>query len=123
MPRLLNGFDDQERNLTFVKTDFQVLNSNLMTAILSKLSIFFITKLYFYTSCQTCMCKLGIYYLNYLFNNLTSEACAKNTSYYVYVCNFEVCKATFILLIPNFLVKKYNIHAKLPDRNIAALVK
>jgi len=26
MPRLhLNGFDDQERNLTLVKTDFQVL--------------------------------------------------------------------------------------------------
>jgi len=25
MPRLLNVFDDQERNLTFVKTNFQVL--------------------------------------------------------------------------------------------------
>jgi len=27
----LNGFDDQERNLTFVKTDFQVLKLKLHT--------------------------------------------------------------------------------------------
>jgi len=38
----LNGFDDQERNLTFVKTDFQVLNPNFMPAILSRLSILFV---------------------------------------------------------------------------------
>jgi len=36
---ILNGFDDQERNLMFVKTDFQVLNLNFMPAILSRLSI------------------------------------------------------------------------------------
>jgi len=54
----LNGFDDQARNLTSVKTDFQVLNSNFMPAILSRLSNLFINyisrdfdnKKYFYTS-------------------------------------------------------------------------
>jgi len=35
-------FDDQERNLTFVKTDFQVLKLNFMPAILSRLSKLFI---------------------------------------------------------------------------------
>jgi len=53
----LNGFN-QERNLTFVKTDFHVLKSNFMPAILSRLSILFInyvlhdldTQKYFYTS-------------------------------------------------------------------------
>jgi len=29
----LNGFDDQERNLTFVKTDFQVLKPKLLFAL------------------------------------------------------------------------------------------
>jgi len=71
----LNGFDDQERNLTFVKTVFQVLKFKFfMLVILSKLSILFIS----YISrdlgninrliqdfrsvrgCQTCMCKRGI---------------------------------------------------------------
>jgi len=41
----LNGFDDQERNLIFVKTDFQVLNSNFIPTILNRLSILFITYL------------------------------------------------------------------------------
>jgi len=71
----LNGFDDQERNLTFVKTVFQVLKFKFfMLVILSKLSILFIS----YISrdldninrlvqdfrsvpgCQNCMCKRGI---------------------------------------------------------------
>jgi len=34
----LNGFDDQERNLTLVKTDFQFLKLNFKPAILSRLS-------------------------------------------------------------------------------------
>jgi len=38
----LSGFDDQEQNLTFVIMGFQVLNSNLMPVILSRLSILFI---------------------------------------------------------------------------------
>jgi len=39
----LNGFDDQDRNLTFVKTDFPVLkNSNSIPVILSSRSIPFI---------------------------------------------------------------------------------
>jgi len=37
----LNSFDDQERNLTFVKTDFQVLKLNFIPTILSMLSILF----------------------------------------------------------------------------------
>jgi len=32
----LNGFDDQERNLTFAKTNFQVLKLKFMPAILSR---------------------------------------------------------------------------------------
>jgi len=35
------GFDDQKRNLTFVKTDFQEI-SNFIPAVLSRLSILFI---------------------------------------------------------------------------------
>jgi len=46
MPHLLvhlNGFDNQERNLTFVKTDFQVLKLTFHAYnILSTLSILFI---------------------------------------------------------------------------------
>jgi len=41
----LNGFDDQERNLTVVKTDFQVLNTNFRLAILSRISILFINNI------------------------------------------------------------------------------
>jgi len=33
----LNGFDDQKRNQTFVKTDFQDLNSNFVPAIFKQL--------------------------------------------------------------------------------------
>jgi len=35
----LDGFDDQERNLTFVKADFQVLKLKFMPASLSRISI------------------------------------------------------------------------------------
>jgi len=38
----LNGIDDQERNLTFVKRIFKFCNSNFMPAIGGKLSILFI---------------------------------------------------------------------------------
>jgi len=38
----LNGFDNQERNLTFVKEIFKFYYSNFMPAILSRLSILFI---------------------------------------------------------------------------------
>jgi len=39
---MLNSFDDQEQNLTFVKTDFQVLKLKFHAAIISRLYIFFI---------------------------------------------------------------------------------
>jgi len=39
---ILNGFDEQERNLTFLKAYFQVENSNFIPAVLSRLSILFI---------------------------------------------------------------------------------
>jgi len=38
----LNGFDDQERNITFLKTDSQVLQLKFYVCSLSKLSILFI---------------------------------------------------------------------------------
>jgi len=38
----LNGFDDQERNLTFMKRDSNFYNSNFIPVILSRLSILFI---------------------------------------------------------------------------------
>jgi len=72
---MLNGFDDQERNLTFVKTAFQVLNSNFLLAVyeasfLSSLQIKYCaslsTRKYFLQAFrsvpgyQTCMCKRGI---------------------------------------------------------------
>jgi len=41
----LNGFDDQERNLTFVKTDFQVLKLKF-TACNFKLAFYPLHKLY-----------------------------------------------------------------------------
>jgi len=37
----LNGFDDQIRNLTFVKTDFQVLKLKFHTCNFSRLYILF----------------------------------------------------------------------------------
>jgi len=71
----LNGFNDEKRNLTFVKTDFQVLIVKFYTCNFNRLFLFFInyilrdldnTKNTFIqdfcwvTSCQTCMCKRGI---------------------------------------------------------------
>jgi len=68
----LNGFDDQERNLTFIKMDFQVLKfkfnaCNFKQAFypLHKLHIAwlwqhkntFIQAFYSVPGCQTCMCK------------------------------------------------------------------
>jgi len=43
----LSGFDEQERNLTFVKTAFQVLKLlyNFLLAVWSKLSIYFTNKI------------------------------------------------------------------------------
>jgi len=38
----LNDFDDQERNLTFVKTNFQVFKLEFHPAIISRLSILFV---------------------------------------------------------------------------------
>jgi len=77
----LNGFDDQERNLTFVKTDFQVLKLKFYFCNILQ-NIFFIkyisrnlvnTKILLYKllrsvpDCQTCMCKRGIKQLNLQF--------------------------------------------------------
>jgi len=44
----LNSFDDQERNLTFVKTNFQVLKLKFHTCNFIQASILFIN----YTSCD-----------------------------------------------------------------------
>jgi len=49
----LKGFDDQERNLTFVKTDFQVLKLKFHACIL-------LQAFRSVPGCQTSMCKLGI---------------------------------------------------------------
>jgi len=69
------GFDDQERNLTFVKTDFQVLKLKFHACsfkqafyLLHKLYIAwpwqhknaFIQPLRSVPGCETCMCKRGI---------------------------------------------------------------
>jgi len=49
MPRfILNGFDVHERNLTFVKTGFQVFKLKFQLEIFSRLSILFIN----YISCD-----------------------------------------------------------------------
>jgi len=64
----LNGFDDQERNLTFVKTDFQVLKfkfyalTSLQTIISSDLNKLKNNILQAFRSVPgcTCMCKRGI---------------------------------------------------------------
>jgi len=55
MPRLHNGFDDQERNLTFVKTDFQVLKLKFHAYKNT-----FIQAFCSVPGCQTCMYKRGI---------------------------------------------------------------
>jgi len=71
----LNGFDDQERNLTFVKTDFQVLKlkykaCNFKQAFYSLYKLYiswpwqhkndFIQAFLLVPGCQNCMCKRGI---------------------------------------------------------------
>jgi len=73
----LNGFYDQKRNLTFVKTDFQVLELKFH-ACNFKQAFYPLHKLYItrpwqhkntflhafrsVPGCQTCMCKRGIRY-------------------------------------------------------------
>jgi len=81
----LSGFDDQERNLTFVKTDFQVLKLEFFGCSMKQafyplhkqniarvFSSFFTSFIYIQqentilqafrsvSGCQTCMCKRGI---------------------------------------------------------------
>jgi len=45
----LCGFDYQERNLTYVRTDFQVSKLKFQSVILSRLAIFFINYIYIYS--------------------------------------------------------------------------
>jgi len=54
----LSGFDDQERNLTFVKTAFQVLKLKFLAPW--QLESTFIQAFHSVPGCQTCMCKRGI---------------------------------------------------------------
>jgi len=65
----LNGFDYQERNLTFVKTDFQLLrlkfhawNFNILFINYTVYRVTLTTQQYFYANFTfgTCMCKRGI---------------------------------------------------------------
>jgi len=76
----LNGFDDEERNLTFVKTTFQVLKLKFLVCSLKQKSFLFssqtkycaslVTRKYFLqafrsvSGCQTCMCKRDIIVLS-----------------------------------------------------------
>jgi len=65
----LSGFDNQERNLTFVKTAFQVFyEASFLSTLQTKYRVSLVTRNYFFISflsvpdCQTCMCKCGINY-------------------------------------------------------------
>jgi len=64
----LNGFDDQERNLTFVKTDFQALKLKFHAEIFSRFSILFIN----YISRDLDNTKILLYklFIRYMVSNL-----------------------------------------------------
>jgi len=79
----LSGFDDQERNLTFVKAAFQVLNHPLHKQNIARVWQQKNTILQAFRSvsgCQTCMCKRGISHILFFILLKPSLGCSSSTS-------------------------------------------